>query len=91
MDSNIKKKIALFCNVEEEAVIESIDVDSIYEVPVKMLEEGLDKVVLKKLNLNDSTKLNLDNWNGFLKKLKSPKKTVSIGLIGKYVELTRCL
>ena len=84
---DIKRKIALFCNVEKESVIESIDVDSIYEVPIKMLDEGLDKVVLKKLNLNDSTKLNLKNWNSFLKKLKNPKKTVSIGLIGKYIEL----
>ena len=87
LDANIKRKIALFCNVEKEAVIESIDVESIYEVPIKMLDEGLDKVVLKKLNLNDSTKLNLDNWNGFLKKLKNPKKTVKIALIGKYIEL----
>jgi len=84
---DIKRKIALFCNVEKEAVIEAIDVESIYEVPIKMLDEGLDKVVLKKLNLNDSTKLNLDNWNSFLKKLKNPKKKVCIGLIGKYIEL----
>ncbi|MBC8266876.1 MAG: CTP synthase [Flavobacteriales bacterium] len=84
---DIKRKIALFCNVEKEAVIESIDVESIYEVPIKMLDEGLDKVVLKKLNLQDSTKLNLKHWNSFLKKLKNPKKKVSIGLIGKYIEL----
>jgi len=87
LNSNIKRKIALFCNVEKEAVIESIDVDSIYEVPIKILDEGLDKVVLRKLNLNDSAKLNLDNWIGFLKKLKNPKKIVNIGLIGKYIEL----
>ncbi len=87
LDANIKRKIALFCNVEKESVIESIDVDSIYEVPIKMLDEGLDKVVLKKLNLNDAAKLNLENWNTFLKKLKNPKKKVKIGLIGKYIEL----
>ena len=87
LDVNIKRKIALFCNVEKEAVIESIDVDSIYEVPIKMLDEGLDKVVLKKLNLKDAAKLDLDNWKSFLKKLKNPKKTVEIALIGKYIEL----
>ena len=87
LNTNIKRKIALFCNVEKEAVIESIDVDSIYEVPIKILDEGLDKVVLRKLNLNDSSKLNLDNWISFLKKLKNPKKIVNIGLIGKYIEL----
>jgi len=83
----IKRKIALFCNVEKEAVIESIDVESIYEVPIKMLDEGLDKVVLEKLNLTDSTKLDLSNWNTFLAKLKNPKQKVKIALIGKYIEL----
>ena len=87
LDANIKRKIALFCNVEEEAVIESIDVNSIYEVPIRMLDEGLDKVVLKKLNLNDSTNLDLKNWNTFLSKLENPKKKVEVGLIGKYIEL----
>ena len=79
LDANIKRKIALFCNVEKEAVIESIDVDSIYEVPIKMLDEGLDKVVLKKLNLNDATKLNLENWNTFLKKLKILRRKLKSG------------
>ena len=87
LDTNIKRKIALFCNVEEEAVIESIDVNSIYEVPIRMLDEGLDKVVLKKLNLNDLTNLDLENWNTFLNKLDNPKKKVEVGLIGKYIEL----
>ena len=87
LDANIKRKIALFCNVEKDAVIESIDVESIYEVPIKMLSEGLDKVVLKKLHILKKTRLNLENWEGFLKKIKYPKKRVCIGLIGKYIEL----
>ena len=87
LNKNIKRKIALFCNVEEKAVIESIDVDSIYEVPIKMLNEGLDKVVLKKLNLKCSDKIDLDNCHRFLKKLKKPKKEIRLGLIGKYIEL----
>ena len=87
LNNNVKRKIALFCNVEEKAVIESIDVDSIYEVPIKMLNEGLDKVVLKKLNLKCSDKIDLDNWHRFLKKLKKPKKEIRLGLIGKYIEL----
>ncbi len=87
LDPNIKRKIALFCNVEKDAVIESIDVDSIYEVPIKMLAEGLDKVVLKKLHILKESKLNLENWEGFLNKIKYPKKRVCIGLIGKYIEL----
>jgi len=87
LDPNIKRKIALFCNVEKDAVIESIDVDSIYEVPIKMLAEGLDKVVLKKLHILKESKLNLENWEGFLNKIKYPKRRVCIGLIGKYIEL----
>ncbi len=68
-------------------MIQSIDVDTIYDVPIKMLEEGLDKVVLNKLKLKPKSSLDLEDWKVFLKKYKNPKKKVKIGLVGKYVEL----
>ena len=83
---DLRRKLALFCNVREEAVIQSIDASTIYDVPNLMLEQGLDKVVLKKLNLQ-SDKPDLTQWNQFLKRLKNPKSEITIGLIGKYVEL----
>lgn len=83
---SIRTKIARFCNVTEEAVIQSIDAPTIYDVPNLMLDEGLDKVVLKKLDL-PSSKPDLSVWNQFLTRLKHPKSEVTIGLIGKYVEL----
>lgn len=83
----IRQKLAAFCNVKPEAVIQSIDASTIYEVPNLMLEEGLDKVVLKKLNLPEKSIPNLEQWNDFLHRLKNPKHTVNIGLVGKYVEL----
>lgn len=82
----LRTKLALFCNVREEAVIQSIDASTIYDVPNLMLEQGLDKVVLKKLNL-ESSKPDLSNWNKFLQRHKNPITEVNIGLIGKYVEL----
>lgn len=82
----LRRKLALFCNVREEAVIQSIDASTIYDVPNLMLEQGLDKVVLKKLALN-STVPDLTGWNKFLIRHKNPKTEVTIGLIGKYVEL----
>jgi CTP synthase len=84
---SIKNKLALFCNVKEEDVIESIDAETIYDVPNLMFKEGLDSVVLKKLQLSNDKLPNLDAWNNFLTKFKNPKNTVEIGLIGKYVEL----
>ncbi|MDC3178944.1 CTP synthase [Flavobacteriales bacterium] len=87
LNVELRKKIALFCNVEIESVIESIDASTIYEVPVLMQNEKLDDVVLKKLNLNNIQLSKLDNWNAFVKKIKNPSNEVSIGLIGKYVEL----
>jgi len=87
MTEAIKNKLALFCNVEKEAIIESIDADTIYDVPGLMLEEGLDVAVLKKLKLPFDIDSNLDKWNEFLYKFKNPKSTIKIGLIGKYVEL----
>ena len=87
LTENIRQKIALFCNVEKEAVIESMDAKSIYEVPLLMQKENLDKVVLKKLNIKDTVDVQLDKWNNFLFKLNNPKKEVNIGLVGKYIKL----
>ncbi|OFZ00089.1 MAG: CTP synthase, partial [Bacteroidetes bacterium RIFCSPLOWO2_12_FULL_31_6] len=87
LTSEIRKKVALFCNVATEAVIESIDVETIYDVPLMMYKESLDKVVLKKLNLSSEKEPELSVWRSFLHKLKYPKNEVNIGLVGKYVEL----
>jgi CTP synthase len=87
ISDSIKIKLALFCNVKKEDVIESIDAETIYDVPNLMLEEGLDNVVLKKLQLPNIKQPDLKSWNDFLKRFKNPKNTVEIGLIGKYVEL----
>jgi CTP synthase len=84
---DIRKKVALFCNVNLEAVIESIDVSTIYEVPLLMLKEKLDEIVLQKLNMPLGNNPELKEWRQFVSKLKDPKSTVKIGLIGKYVEL----
>jgi CTP synthase len=83
----IRNKLALFCNVEKRAIIESIDAETIYDVPLLMLDEGLDRVVLEKLKLSTAQSPDLSKWNEFLKKFKNPSQTVEIGLIGKYVEL----
>ncbi len=83
----LKAKLARFCNVEQEAVIESLDASTIYDVPNLMLEEGLDTISLKKLELSDTTQPELTRWNEFLSKHKNPKSEITIGLIGKYVEL----
>ena len=87
LSEDIKQKLALFCNVKKEAVIQSIDVDTIYDVPLMMQMEGLDKVALQKLALPDDTQPDLDQWNEFLHRHKNPNSEVTIGLIGKYVEL----
>lgn len=87
ISDEIKDKLALFCNVKREAVIQSIDASTIYDVPVMMQEEGLDTVTLQKLALADDTVPDLKTWNEFLKRHKHPKNEVVIGLIGKYVEL----
>lgn len=84
---DIKRKLALFCNVDKEAIIESIDADTIYDVPNLMLQEGLHKVVLKKLGLEASKNPVLNRWNEFLHNYKYPEGTVNIGLVGKYIEL----
>ena len=87
LSEELRQKLALFCNVKREAIIQSIDVDTIYDVPLKMLEEGLDKVVLNKLQLQPKKTLDLTRWNEFLYKFKNPKHSLKIGLVGKYVEL----
>jgi CTP synthase len=87
LSGDVKRKVALFCNVEENAVIESVDVSTIYEVPVKILEQGLDGTVLKKLNLPVDKEPQLKEWRQFLTRLKNPKHSIRVGLIGKYVEL----
>jgi CTP synthase len=87
LSEEIKQKLALFCNVKKEAVIQSIDADTIYDVPVMMQEEGLDTVTLQKLNLPQQPGPDLSQWREFLKRLKNPESEVKIGLIGKYVEL----
>jgi CTP synthase len=87
LTTDIKKKVALFCNVEADAVVESLDVSTIYEVPLKMLEEKLDQTVLRKLALPITEKPQLKEWREFLKRLKNPKHSISVGLVGKYVEL----
>jgi CTP synthase len=87
LSGDIRDKLALFCNVKREAVIQAIDAETIYDVPNMMLEEGLDTVALKKLKLSAAHPPDLSQWNAFLKRHKNPKHAVTIGLVGKYVEL----
>jgi CTP synthase len=87
LGEELKRKIALFCNVKQEAVIEAMDASTIYEVPLHMLREKLDLICLRKLNITQFNEPNLDKWKAFLDKLKYPKSKVTIGLIGKYIEL----
>ncbi|MCB0397927.1 MAG: CTP synthase [Flavobacteriales bacterium] len=83
----IRKKLALFCNVAPNAVIESIDAETIYDVPLLMKEERLDEVVLSKLKIESKVKPEMTRWADFVTRLKNPMSEVSIGLIGKYIEL----
>ncbi len=87
LSPEIRKKIALFCNVKVEAVIEAADASTIYEVPVTMMKEKLDLICLKKLNITNYQDAELTKWKEFLDKLRHPKSKVTIGLIGKYIEL----
>jgi CTP synthase len=84
---DVRKKIALFCNVMPSSVIESIDAPTIYDVPLLMLKEKLDTVVLSKLKLSTRGEPDLENWKHFLGVFKNPTSEVTIGLVGKYVEL----
>ncbi|MEG1611735.1 MAG: CTP synthase [Alistipes sp.] len=83
----IRRKVALFCNVDVNAVMESIDVPTIYEVPLKMHEQHLDEVVLAKLDLPAETEPDMDAWKEFVEKIKHPKRKIEIALVGKYTEL----
>jgi len=86
LSDDIRRKVALFCNVEPEAVVESIDVKTIYEVPLLMLKEKLDLTILRKLNL-PASEPKLDDWINFVNRVKNPSHRVKIGLVGKYVQL----
>lgn len=87
LNTDLRRKVALFCNVAPKAVIQSIDVTTIYEVPIKMREEKLDEIVLEQLGLPLNSEPELEAWKKFLYKLKNYSKEVKIGLVGKYVEL----
>ncbi|NLO50290.1 MAG: CTP synthase [Bacteroidales bacterium] len=87
LNQALKRKIALFCNVEESSVIESIDVETIYDVPLLMLDEKLDVEVLRKLEMPIDSEPKLEQWKEFLRKHKNPSRQISIALVGKYVEL----
>ena len=87
LNEGLKNKIALFCNVSPRSVIESIDTDTIYNVPLLMKQELLDEVVLEKTNMAFYGEPDLARWEEFLFKLKNPLHEVNIGLVGKYVEL----
>lgn len=87
LNSKLKEKISLFCNVEKECVFENITASTIYEVPLLLNEQGLVAQVLKKLSLEDNEIPNLDNWIAMVKKIKNANQKVSIALVGKYVEL----
>lgn len=85
---DIRKKMALFCNVDYENVIEALDTDTIYGVPLLMQEEKLDVRVLDRLRLpHEETRADLEEWKEFVRKIKRPKEEVTIGLVGKYIEL----
>ena len=87
LTDEIRRKLALFCNVRREAVIEAIDASTIYEVPLLMQEEKLDKIVLKRLGMSNDSEPDMSAWKDFLTKMKNPKNKVRIGLVGKYNEL----
>jgi len=87
LNEDIRKKLSLFCSVRREAVIEALDVPSIYEVPLYMQEEKLDEIVLQRLGLPTDNEPDLSGWKDFIYRMKNPKSKVRIGLVGKYIEL----
>jgi CTP synthase len=87
ISESLRNKIALFCNVDPKSVLQSIDASNIYEVPVLMYQEGLDREVLRKMNIAHAQEPDLTYWKDFLHKLRFPKHRVKIGIVGKYVEL----
>ncbi len=87
LTEEIKNKVALFCNVKKGSVIEAMDAASIYQVPILMMEEKLDEIVMNQLQLDDSKAPQLDKWRSFLDHLATAENKVKIALIGKYIEL----
>lgn len=87
LTKDIRRKLALFCNVNLNSVIQARDCESIYDVPLEVQKEGLDKIVLSKFRLSSKNEADLNQWKNFLFRLKNPKSAVKIGLVGKYVEL----
>ncbi len=87
ISTDMRRKIALFCNVAPDAVVQSIDVDTIYRVPLRMHEQGLDEIVLRKTHAHPAHEPNMGPWMRFLEKMDKAEDTVTIGLVGKYVEL----
>ena len=84
---DVRRKVALFCNVTPDAVVESIDVPTIYEVPLRMHAQHLDDVILRKLGISESAEPDLKAWSEFVEKIKNPKHKVEVALVGKYTEL----
>lgn len=87
IDESIRRKLALFCNVEKSCIIEALDASTIYDVPLMMLKEGLDAQVISKLRIQDRKEPDLRRWKNFLGKLKNSTSDVTIGLVGKYIDL----
>lgn len=87
LTAELRNKLALFCNVDKDSVIQASDVDSIYSVPLEMLKEKLDVTVLRKLHIGNNKECDLTKWNAFIEKLRNPTAEVKIGLVGKYIEL----
>ena len=86
LNEEVRRKVALFCNVNADAVIESIEVPTIYEVPLRMLKQNLDLVAIRKLGLEER-EINISKWEEFVEKVKHPKEEIEIALVGKYTEL----
>ncbi|MBQ3204557.1 MAG: CTP synthase [Alistipes sp.] len=87
LSEEVRRKVALFCNVTPDAVVESIDVPTIYEVPLRMHAQHLDDVILRKLGVTDAAEPDLSSWEQFVEKVKHPASEVKIALVGKYTEL----
>ncbi len=86
LSKDVKSKIALFCNVEQEAVIEAIDVETtIYEVPILYAKNKVDEIIIRKMNLPESSP-DLETWNKFVQRIKKPRHEVTVGLVGKYTK-----
>ncbi len=87
LTDDLKKKIALFCNVDANSVISAVDVESIYELPLRLRQEGLDDRILEKLGIWTGSP-NIEPWEQLVRRIKNPKGSVTIGITGKYVDLT---